>query len=373
MDDNTLQPTFDSIEIRRPALARAYLDLLATQPGRPLALFAPRRVGKTFFLDRDLMPAATETGVLPVYADLWLYRTDPLGAINHALEEALDAAAVPKGAAGKLAATPVKSVTLLGAGVSLGDAPRQRDLPDIPELRLDTLVVRLAAQTGRKILLLLDEVQTLADFPSDLIATLRAVLHKRKDQVSAVFTGSSQEGLARLTMTSGAPMYQFTQLITFPVLGDEYLSHLILHFASIHAGKHPDMEALRVLFARLGYKPALLRDIVKSMSAEGMTDVDLGLMNYLSDDRQTSGWNGLLSPLDHVERMVLTAIGQGLPPLGKSTIQTLSDKTRTRVTVAKVRSTIEKLRKMGILSNTGNAITIDDPLFAEFVKRGHQG
>ncbi len=58
--------TFDEIEVRRPSLAQSYLALLDAQPGRPLALFAPRRVGKTFFLDHDLAPRATEAGILPV-------------------------------------------------------------------------------------------------------------------------------------------------------------------------------------------------------------------------------------------------------------------------------------------------------------------
>jgi hypothetical protein len=41
--------TFDDLEVRRPELARSYLELLKAQPGRPIALFAPRRAGKTFF------------------------------------------------------------------------------------------------------------------------------------------------------------------------------------------------------------------------------------------------------------------------------------------------------------------------------------
>jgi hypothetical protein len=39
----------------------------------------------------------------PVYADIWLYRADPLAALNHAIEEALDDATVPKTAMGKVA------------------------------------------------------------------------------------------------------------------------------------------------------------------------------------------------------------------------------------------------------------------------------
>jgi predicted AAA+ superfamily ATPase len=58
--------TFDDLEVRRPELARSYLELLKAQPGRPIALFAPRRVGKTFFLDQDLTPAARVSGFTPV-------------------------------------------------------------------------------------------------------------------------------------------------------------------------------------------------------------------------------------------------------------------------------------------------------------------
>ena len=57
--------TFDDIEVRRPALAKSYLGLIHAQPGRPLAMFAPRRVGKTYFLDHDLAPAARQAGQTP--------------------------------------------------------------------------------------------------------------------------------------------------------------------------------------------------------------------------------------------------------------------------------------------------------------------
>ena len=92
---------FETVEVRRPALAQTYLQLLDAQPGRPLAMFAPRRVGKTYFLDNDLKPAAAAAGWLPVYADLWLQKVAPLEAINHALEETLDDLQVPTSKAGR--------------------------------------------------------------------------------------------------------------------------------------------------------------------------------------------------------------------------------------------------------------------------------
>ena len=98
-------------------------------------------------------PAASAEGFITVYADLWLHKTAPLDAVNHALEEALDELAVPTTTVGKIAKTPVKKVGGLGASLEFGDEPKPRQLPVQPELRLDSLVGRLATTAGRRVLL----------------------------------------------------------------------------------------------------------------------------------------------------------------------------------------------------------------------------
>jgi uncharacterized protein len=362
---------FDSIEIRRLPLARTFLQLLGAQPGRPLALFARRRVGKTFFLDRDLTAAANDAGWVPVYADVWLHKSAPLGAINHALEEALDDATVPEGNIGKAAKTPVKKLGAIGASIEFGDEPKRRELPMQPELRFDALVARLAAKTGKRVLLMLDEIQTLADAPNGeaIIATLRAVLQKRKHEVAAVFTGSSQDALASLVVASGGPMYQFAQLLDFPVLDDSYLALLANHFAKVHKGKKLKLEDLRRAFAHIGHKPALMKDLVKSMSAEGITDVDLALKHFVSDERQAIGWRALLSAMSPIEKALLVLIAQGKPPLGKQTLAALPSSDGTNPTIAKVRVAIEHLRRMGVLDKAAQGgYFIEDSLFEDYVK-----
>jgi hypothetical protein len=369
-NDNGGMKTFDHIEVRRPALAQAYLALLTAQPGRLLALFAPRRVGKTFFLDHDLAPKAKEVGMLPVYADLWLHKSAPLEAVNHALEEALDDLLVPVGNIGKMAKTPVKRLGVLGASVDLGDEPRRRALPESAALRLDALVTRLARQHKGQVLLMLDEVQTLAEAPDgvSMVATLRAVLHKRRHDIRAVFTGSSQEGLARLMNTAGAPMYQFAQMIDFPFLGDEFLRLLADHFRKVHPDKKLDLSELQVGFELTGFKPALMRDIVRSMSAEGVTDVRRGVDNYMTSDHQVAIWKALLNSVDAFDHGVLVAIAHGRAPLSQATLKTLEAVPGAMPTISKVRSSIEKLKRSGLLSKSAAGTTIDDPLFAEFLR-----
>jgi hypothetical protein len=63
-----------------------------------------------------------------------------------------------------------------------------------------------------------------------------------------------------------------------------------------------------------------MRDLVKALSAEGLTDVDAGVKRFLLDDRQLAEWNALLHPHDLFERAVLLAIAHGLPPMGRETL-----------------------------------------------------
>lgn len=359
--------SYDDQEIRRPALARSYLQLLGAQPGRPIALFAPRRVGKTFFLDQDLAPAARAEGLVPVYADVWLHRASPLAAINQALEEALDDATVPPVGAGRSAHTPVKKLGAFGASVELGDEPRRRPLPAAPELRLDALVARLAAAAGRPLLLMVDEVQALGEHAQGgaIVASLRAVLHKRKREVFAVFTGSSQAELWAMMSAAGGPMYQFAQRLDFPVLGDDYLGLLAAHFARVHRAKRLALPDLRRAFERIGYKPALMKDLVKAMSAEGATDVDAALEHMLRDDHQVAGWRALLAGLQPIERALLVLLAQAKPPMGRETLVELGVMTGAEPTIAKVRAALDRLQRAGILAKTGGRWLIEDRLFAE--------
>ena len=364
--------SFDDIQIYRRDLALAYLQLVLAQPGRPLALFAPRRIGKTFFLQNDLKPAAVAADYVVVYADVWLSRAHPLNAINHALEEVLDDVLVPTSKTGKVAKTEVKKVTIAGSGLEFGEEPKRRPLPEDPALRLDALVGRVAAASGKKILLMLDEIQGLSEVPDakNVIASLRSVLQTRKSQIGAVFTGSSQEGLAAMMVSAGSPMYQFTQLVTFPTLGDEFLIELQKHYRSVHRGREPLLADLQHAFLKLGSKPELMRDLVKLMSAEGITDVDDGLTRFSKDERQLAGWRALFGSLTPVERAVLYQLSAGKLPLAKDTLAAIDELVpTTAISVSKVRTALESMHKSGILEKPQGAYRISDMLFEAHIAK----
>ena len=69
------------------------------------------------------------------------------------------------------------------------------------------------------------------------------------------------------------------------------------------------------------------------------------------------------------ERAVLLAIAQGLPPMGRETLDALAKVQGSRPTVAKVRAAIDRLRRAGLLVKAGGGPTaVDDPLFAEYLR-----
>jgi uncharacterized protein len=199
------------------------------------------------------------------------------------------------------------------------------------------------------------------------MASLRAVLQKRKREVFAVFTGSSQDALAAMMAAAGGPMYQFAQLQNFPVLGDGFLDLLAQHFYRVHKGKRLDMNALREAFEHLGFRPALMKDLVKDLSAEGSTDVGAARRRLATDEKHVIGWRALLAPMSTFDRQLILLLAGGKPPFGKEVLQALPRPEGKPVTVAKIRSALDRLKRAGILRATAGEYVIDDPLLADYL------
>ena len=78
----------DPWHFARPELAQRYLQTFHIGLISAQALFAPRRMGKSEFLEQDLIPAAQKSGLLTAYLNLWDAREHPRGALISALARA---------------------------------------------------------------------------------------------------------------------------------------------------------------------------------------------------------------------------------------------------------------------------------------------
>jgi hypothetical protein len=164
-------------------------------------------------------------------------------------------------------------------------------------------------------------------------------------------------------------MYQFAQLQTFPNLGTDYLELLAAHYREVHPSKNLELGALERIFAHLGWKPALMKDLVKAMSADGITDVDQGLKLYLADQRNVAAWQGMFDRLLPLEQAVAVLVAHGIAPMAKTTIDALAKEPGLASTQPKVRSAVDRLRKGQVLAKPehGGSFHLEDQLFADYL------
>src|SRR5258707_11289901 len=73
----------------RPLLAKRYLGEFDLGLITARALFAKRRMGKSTFLERDLIPAAKQAAYMPPYLNLWTATHPPAQALLRAVRAAV--------------------------------------------------------------------------------------------------------------------------------------------------------------------------------------------------------------------------------------------------------------------------------------------
>lgn len=183
----------------RPELASEYLSDFEIGLTSARALFAKRRMGKSEFLEKDLIPAALSLGYVTVYLNLWDARDDPTPALALALTRALQ----PKGLTRlvKSLKQPLKSIKASAKVPGLAEGSLEAELQkrESEAAPLITDLIRGFNEPQQRMLLVLDEAQVLAEPPhSSLAHSLRASLDGRKQNIKVIFAGSSEATLRRM-------------------------------------------------------------------------------------------------------------------------------------------------------------------------------
>jgi hypothetical protein len=146
----------------RPQLARRYLQTFQIGLVSAQALFAPRRMGKSEFLEQDLIPAAQKSGLLTAYLNLWDAREHPRGALISALARA----GSPRGLSALIEKlkTPLKKVKAFAKLSGIAEGSLEAELTEDPRIAGPALseLLRSFDRADRTLLLVLDEAQVLA-------------------------------------------------------------------------------------------------------------------------------------------------------------------------------------------------------------------
>lgn len=363
--------TKDQLHFPRHALAESILQGFENNLQTATTIFAPRRKGKTTFVRNDLIPMAKDKGFLVATADLWLDKDHPERVIARALQEAIHGTGFVRRNLLRFT-RPGQVISSVNAGAGTEGVTLGLDLADDAGLLLPELFERFSTLGKGKALLIIDEVQHLAtrkDFET-FTATLRTLLQGAQGLVYAVFTGSSQHGLARMFRRSKAPFYQYGSEVSFPDLGMEFAQHLAGMFLKA-TGRQWDAAEAFSLYVRRGMMPKHLREIYNLSLTQNpsVAEADKIVWASMLDEGQFSTLIEGLPPLDQALLVgILTGeslfsadyrnrLGDGLP-------------SGTAPSSAQVQAALKRLQRAELIGNLEHGTwRIEDGALESFLRR----
>lgn len=376
--------------LRRHQLATALAQDLAGESlvdySSGMFLAAPRRTGKSTFLNNDFIPECVQRGWLPVYVDLWSDRdAAPAQLISGAIGTALARFE------GALARTAKK------AGIDKINLLRTLSWDFTrPQLPAGTTLAQALAVlhqvSGQLVVLIIDEAQHALNSEDGLNAmfALKAArdhLNRgdRPDGLRLVFTGSSRDKLANLVLKSKQPFFG-ASITPFPLLGREYVEVITALWNRRLADSNQfKVEDLAYAFELVGRRPEMLNKLLAEVSV-GLGEAGNlgellrnGALNHQAGvwSDYESAWNEL-TPLQQavLEVMAERTLGrQSFSPFTEQTLVEVSRKLEqaqavANVNTANVQKALDALRDKELVwkANRGE-YALEDTSMAEWLAR----
>ncbi len=345
------------IAFPRTALAQ---ELVAALHGKALLgdahnglfLAAPRRTGKSTFLQGDLRPALQAAGVVVVYVDLWAdARRDPGGLIAEAIARALQPQLGLVARTAKMAG--LDKVKVGGLEVDTSKIGKVDGLTLTDALRL------LHDSAGKPVALIIDEAQHA--LTSEAGEAAMTALKSARDQLNQpgvvnlmlVMSGSDRDKLLRLVNTAGAPFYG-SQVQRMPPLGPDFIAHV----ATLIEAQRPDLKpvdqgTLQQAFEMFGFRPqffmAALGQVLSPLAAlTGRFEpalLEAAQQQQAQDEAQMESDFLGLKPTEQAVLWRMLEQGPRYRPYDAEALRFYRDKAGHPVSVAQAQKALEALRQ----------------------------
>lgn len=317
-----------------------------------LFLAAPRRTGKSTFLQLDLQPELERRKSVVVYVDLWAdQKRDPGSLIAEAVGRALNQHLGPIAKTAR--ASGLDSISALGIKI---------DTTQIGKPNGATLADALRALCGAAkapVALIVDEAQHA--LTSEAGETAMAALKSARDQLNRpgvvqlmlIMSGSDRDKLLRLVNTNAAPFYG-SHIQRMPELGSDFIAHTAQLITQQRPNLAPiDQATLSQAFTLFGNRPqffinALGQVLSPLADLRGRFEpamLELANQRQQHDEAQMQSDYLALKPLEQAVLWRLLDLGPRFRPYDADALGFYQDKTGDKVTVAKAQKALEGLRE----------------------------
>lgn len=353
----------------RPELANFYVDFLFDDPSAASGVFisAPRRTGKSTFLQRDLIPALENNDAKVIYVDLWQDKElSPQEAVRRAMYAALER---EKSIVGKILKRFGKLTAKIGhegtgAEVSIEAAVKETGAS------ISDLVDVYTEHTNRLLVLIVDEAQHASTTPEgvNMLFALKAArdrinLSADDRAMRIVFTGSDRDRLAMLRNHKEQPFFGAPVVGAFPLLGLDFVQWFCeTEAAPIIPGLDPD--DVYKAFEAGGNRPEQLRAALSEVRLDlSLSDEDKPAAFFQSMYRQMESvresMESVVSNLTPIQAAVLEVmvVRDDLAPFSKDALQLYEEVMNrdhpeypSKMSVPAVQQALNAMRAKGLFS-----------------------
>ena len=331
--------------------------------GRFTLLTAPRRYGKTSLVRRlqrdahrgkalvvvivDLLGIATTSDLAGRMAQAWTRL--PAGAVERAVTKV--ARYVPElraGAGGVSASVQLRPVDPSTANRTL------EAILDVP--------LQVARRMDRRVLVVLDEFQAVADVPG-ADATIRSQIQHQTDHVAYLFCGSEQSTLEVLFSLRSAPLYGQAEPFTLRPLAPDVAGRFV--DGRFHrTGRTISADVLAALLSVSAGHPQRTMLLAHHLWEATAAGTEAGLDEFeaalgVALQRGTDEFHAVLASLNAAQRRAIRLAAWGEPFFGAAA-------GRMSLNKGSGQAAVKGLREAGLLFEDGGLV---DPLLAEWIRR----
>ena len=355
----------------RKELAERYLDSFAIGLQSARGIFAKRRMGKTEFLTKDLIPAAQSRGYLTAYSNLWDNKENPAQPLIESIALAIE----PKGLSSILNRfnPEIKNLKVSGKMAGLAEGAVEAELVEkgIAGTALFELL-NLFDKRRKTLLLCMDEAQVLSSANNSNFAhALRAALDIRKDSIKVVFAGSSESTLRRMFARSSEPFYNWAPLEPFSLLGNEFVEDMVAKANALTKFPLSLQDALTA-FAELNNTPEFFRGFINHYLTHAQQGVQAAIEATKSTVFNNAEFGNRWETLSPTDKEVLRMLAEGISDIhGKASRMRLGKSLGLEgaVSMNTPQQALKRLERDSIVTRIGHGeYRFEDEAFAQWIQ-----
>ncbi len=361
--------TKDIWHFPRTELARQVLGMFESGLSNALVFFAPRRMGKTEFLLKDIKPLAIKKRWKVHYFSFFEVVNEAksdftTSLVNYVIKD-------NKNKGSKLFKN-FKRVdgSIGGSSFGIKASIEFKDKAHV-QMTLKQAFDYLIDQDKKK-LLLMDQSQIHAMNPSnkEFVAYLRTILDVNKDKIKVIFTGSSREGLRNMFSKSDAPFFHYGQNLDFPEFNEEFVEHMCKTYNKATKRKLNQSELYK-LFCELDKVPQLFRSLIERLALnpnlKPSQAKELLLSELIEDREYIIKWK----ECNELEKKLLSLIADKQREIFKEDTRRMiaHELLIDQLPVSRLQSSIRTLIKRGVIGKSPEhgKYFIDDPNFGKWI------